>query len=266
MSGWVWALVAACAAAVFYGAGSVAEAKGAAVSVAPLALLRNGPYIIGLVCDFAGWLFSLVALRRLPLFVVQPVLTLSLVVTAVLAAAVLGSRLTRAAVLWGCALLAALAALVLCGAGESTTAIGPLLGAVLALCSLPVVAAVLLYRDRGATVMAVVAGLGFSGSAICARALSPDLGTLLTQPVTYALVVYGAAGAYGYAVALAKGNVTLVTATLWSVEVIVPTAVGIALLGDGVRAGWGPVLGVAVAGVLVATTMLARTDAAVPAG
>lgn len=264
MSGVLLSLAAAAAAAVLYGVGSVAEAIGARSSSAPLALIRSLPYLAGLACDGLAWLLSLAALAHLPLFVVQPVLTASLAVTALTAAVVLRVPLPRADVVWIGVLLVALAALVLSSGSEPAVAAGVAIRVVLAVVAVALTAALVMLRKRSPTLLATLAGLAFSGAAVGARALGTDFRALIAEPLTYTVVVFGVAGAWGYAAALERGAVTPVTARLWTVEVVVPTSVGVVALGDTVRAGLWPVFAVALAGVLVATTLLARHVAAVP--
>src|SRR2546423_746329 len=111
------ALLAAVLGAIGYGGGSVLQAVGANRAVAAghgvLGVARQWPYLAGLACDLAGWLLSLAALRRLPLFAVQAILGGSLAVTVVLAAAVMHVR-ARPADRYAISLI--IAALVVLGA------------------------------------------------------------------------------------------------------------------------------------------------------
>ena len=104
----------------------------------------------------------------------------------------------------------------------------------------------------------MVAGLAFGATSVAVRAVhleDGDLVELLTQPGPYLVVGFWAVGMSSYSRALALGNLAQVTAVFLVTEVIVPGLVGIALLGDSVRAGWwGPMvvgLLLAVGGVAV---------------
>ncbi len=79
-----------------------------------------------------------------------------------------------------------------------------------------------------------------------------------TDPATYALVVAGLGGYLCYALALQRGSVTAATAAVVTGETVAPGLVGVALLGDGARAGlgWLAVLGFAV--TVGGTFVLAR--------
>jgi len=76
------AYLAAFACAGCYGVGSVLQSIAArrtatAAGLDPRLLARiatQAPYLVGTALDLVGWLFSLVAVRTLPLFAVQAIL------------------------------------------------------------------------------------------------------------------------------------------------------------------------------------------------
>ncbi|MGN6301380.1 MAG: hypothetical protein ACTHN8_09860 [Angustibacter sp.] len=253
-------LLAAGFAALGYGLASVLQAVG--VRRANAGRWWASPwYLAGLALDGGAWLVSLLALRRLPLVVVQGMLACSLAVTAVAAHLLLRTPLRRSQV---AAVVAALGALVvLAAAGGAPSARRPPPGftaALWAVTGLLVLATAVLARRHGSAALAVVAGLGFSVAAIGARAAPGGLGpaTAVRDPLVWALVVGGVVGATAYALALERGSVSAATALLWVVEAVGPALVGVTLLGDRVRAGWGPAAVVAVAVALVACVALAR--------
>ena len=74
--------------------------------------------------------------------------------------------------------------------------------------------------------------------------LSPDqilgeVGTLLRSPATYALAIAGGVALLTYSIALQRGTVTQATAPLVVGETVAPALVGLWLLGDQPREGWG---------------------------
>src|SRR5207248_2093308 len=158
-------LAAALAAAIFYGFGSILQAMAAADStvtehldVAGLArLIAQWRYVAGLAFDLVGFFAAVVALRLLPLFVVQA---------------------------------------------------------------------------------AVASSVGV--------------------PLLYAIVAYGALATLLYAGALQRSPVTTVAAVTFSVETVLPAAVGLAVLGDRARAGMAPVAGVGFTLTVLASIALAR--------
>jgi len=83
--------------------------------------------------------------------------------------------------------------------------------------------------------------LGFTGVAIASRGLSVDriaLG-MLAQPLLWAVAIHGAIAMAAFALALQRGAVTVVNAITFVIEMIVPSAIGLWLLGDQVRDGYG---------------------------
>jgi hypothetical protein len=109
-------------------------------------------------------------------------------------------------------------------------------------------------------VTGAAAGLAFGGAALCARAI-PDHPALATQPLVYALLAYGVAGMIAYAHALGHGEVGPVTAALWVTEIVIPAALGVAVLGDHARPAWAPAAVLASAAALAATVVLATSPA-----
>jgi len=245
----ILSLVCALGAALLYGAGTVLQAIGlrrAADSDAGSRWTRLWAarlYVVGLALDGAGFLASIVALRGLPLFVVESVIASSVAVTAVLAVLFLGVHLTRREVV---ALVAVAAGLVLLAAsgGEGPGAslqgwtaflLAGLVAPVLALGAL----ASRLRPSLGSPLLAVTAGLGFAGLGVAARVLTVphDLWRLVLDPVSWALASYAAIGLVTFGLALQRGAVTTATAITFAVETLVPATIGLAWLGDQVRPG-----------------------------
>jgi drug/metabolite transporter (DMT)-like permease len=261
----VWASSAAVVGMLGYGVGTVLQAAGAARARGP-AVLRQPLYLGGLGCDGVGWLASLVALQGLPLFAVQAVLAGSLAVTVLLARVFLRASLrTRD---WFAVAAVALALVVIAvSAGVQSSLppphrFAPTMGA-----SLLVLAVITLafYRGGGPVPMALLAGLAFSGAALCARASHLNAGwPLVGAPVTWCLLGFGVIGALTFSRGLESSAVGLVAAVLWVVEVLVPGVIGLGLLGDRVRAGWDMAavlaVAVAVAGCVVLATSPAQTE------
>lgn len=253
-------LLAAGFAALAYGLASVLQAVGVRRGGARL-WWASPWYLAGLGLDGGAWLVSLLALRRLPLVVVQGMLACSLAVTAVAAHLLLRTPLRRLDVAAVVAALAALAVLAGAGGAQSAHAAPPwFTAATWVVTGLLVLATAGLARRGGSAPLAVVAGLGFSVAAIAARAAPAGLGlvTAVREPLVWALVVAGVAGATAYALALERGSVAAATALLWVVEAVGPALVGVLLLGDRVRPGWGPAALAAVAVAVVACGVLAR--------
>ena len=235
-----------------YGLGSVLQSVGARRTAEVTGLggvtriLRQLPYLLGLGLDGLAFLANVVALQRLPLFLVQSVLVGSVGVTAVVAA-FRGQRLGRRD--W--ASLGALGAglVLLCVTADPRPA-APLAlpgqWVLLAATVVPVALGLVGLRLRGrvaAAVLAASAGLAWTGVALASRAFSAEpLGwSALAHPLVLTVVVQGVLGTVFFALALQRGDVTAVTAVTFMLELLVPSLLGLWLFGDGVLPGQAPV-------------------------
>jgi len=256
----VLGLLAVLAAAVAYGVASVLQAvgtrrleSGSVDARFLLRLARSLPYVAGLALDAAGFVATVVALRVLPLFVVESAVAASVGVTALVAARFLGARRGRsdriALVVLGAGLVA-LALSAQAEGGEPLSRGGQWAVLLLALAVAAGTAVLARSPSGGAPLLAVAAGLGFSAVGVAARALQPPSPwwRLVAEPLLWALVVGGAVALIAYATALQRGAVTVVAAVTFAVETVVPAVAGYALLGDRARPGFLPV---AVAGLLL---------------
>ena len=261
----------ASAASVSYGTATVLQARGVTLLArlgGPASRIRcihaGSPYVAGLILDGSGFLMSVVALRTLPVFLVQALVCSSIAVTAVLAVPILGAVLDRrqvVALLATCAgsALAAISAREGAAARIPMTARWGLMFAVLPIAAL-IGIAVRRGRRTRALVFAVASGSAFALVAISARSL--DLSRFgwhtMTDPLAWAVLLNGAAGAVAYALALAAGAVTAVATVTFTVETLLPAAVGMLWLGDQVRPGYGLLVWVGLLGTLAGAVFLSR--------
>ncbi|GEA88651.1 hypothetical protein [Cellulomonas cellasea] len=240
------ALLSVAAAALCSGAATVLQAVAArrqpvraGIDVGlVLRLARSGTYWLAMLLVAAGFLLSFVALRTLPLFLVQAGRASSLAVAAVLSVLVLGARLRRgevAALAVVAAGLVALAASVVphpashvrSGAGWW------LVASVVVLAAAAGVAA----RSRPSTgsglVLAGLAGLAFAVLAVAARTVGGlGLEGLVREPAAWAIPAGGALGLALGALALQRAPVVGVTAAMVGVETCVGALLGMLLAGD----------------------------------
>ncbi|MER5863211.1 hypothetical protein [Kitasatospora sp. NPDC002040] len=255
-------LTTALVATVCFGFASVFQARGARAvprearlrAGLVARLVRSWPFVLGTVLDVAGFALSIIALRSLPLFLVQAVTNASLAVTAGAAVRLLGVRLRPRDLAGIAAVVAGLILLAAASGAEGRDSAGPLfhfalLAATLAMLLLTAV----LSRwdgDWAAAGLGLLAGVGFGVTSLAVRVL--DLSgpaDLLTDPAGYALALGGVGGYLAYALALQRGSVTAATAASTVSETFAPGLVGVLVLGDQARPGLG---WLAVAGFLVA--------------
>ena len=239
------ALAEAAVGAVGYGTASVAQARAAHGSEG-LGVVAKPWYAVGLAADLLAWAASVLAMRRLPLFLVQSLLATSLAVTVLLAWPVLGHRPgRREATALGVAVLALVGLAWSAGPTASRRASPGLLLALATALLVGTAWFVLRSRHGGGTEHAVLAGWAFSGLAVCVRAVPlpagilPAMHAVVTEPLAWGVAAFGLLGTLAFARAVQRGRVGPVTVTMWVVETVVAGIVGVVALGDTVRPGTG---------------------------
>ncbi len=272
-------LICAFGAAACYGVGSVLQALAARRTASGpgldprlmLRLVRSWRYVVGLGLDGLGFLLTLVAVRTLPLYLVQSVVAGFLAITALLGAMLLRTPLARSERL---GLVVVVAGLVLVGfsaAADRAVEAGPrlpwaVLVAVLVLAALSVPAG-RLSGARGAATLGGLAGLAFGTTSVAARILPRppaaagpwrSVAVLASSPAFAALVLAGALALLTYSTALQRGTVTAATAMLVVGETVAPAIVGVLVLGDRPRPGWGPLAAVGFVLAVTGALSLAR--------
>lgn len=263
----VFALLIAVAAMAGNTVAALWEAKGSRRARFGRAVWAQPWFLAGLLADVSAWVLTVVALRFLPVFAVQSILAGAIALTTL---ADHGWSPWNLIVRDRFAVLAVLAGLVLVAASaepERPSALPPAATPVLLLSFLLILlAAPFVWRAGRPMLLALLAGLGFGGTALAVRAIHPGpvrwetVGDLLLDPLVYAVVAMGVLGVLAFARALQDGAVGTATAVLSVTEVVVPGVVGLALLGDRIRPGWegSALLGVVVA--LAGVVALTRPD------
>ncbi len=256
-------LLCAVLAALCYGSASVLQATSAQQAAAsenldPRLLMRlfgQLPYLVGLALDGVGFVAAVVALQlHQPLFVVQAIVAGSVGVTAGLVA-LRGNRLSRSEWLALTALGCGLVLLALSAGTEKDEVLGTSWYWAMVAATVPVAllgaVGLRLKQTAAAVVLGTAAGLAFAITAVAARAMNlpHPWWRLLLSPALYAIVVGGLLGMLLFAAALQRVSVTTVTALVLGTETVVPSALGLAFLGDTIRPGFPAV---AVAGLVLA--------------
>jgi len=258
-------ILEASAAMILYSIAGLMQSVGAQRATRRRPVAVQPAFLGGLGVDLVAWLCAVLALQRLPVFAVQAVIGGSIAVTALVNAYLVGVRLPSTSRIGVVACLVGLV-LVAASAGEEQLPVHSrsvdvvLLAAVLLLG----VAALVLRTGARAWPLALIAGMGFGGSALAIRAAhmqtgaGVDLAALLGQPSTYLVIGYWSVGIVGYVSALSRGDIGAVTAVYLVTQVLIPGMVGIVLLGDPVRPGWLWVLVVGLAAAVAGTVVLAK--------
>jgi drug/metabolite transporter (DMT)-like permease len=254
--GFGWGLVAGLAAAVLFGVGAVAQAHAVRRQERRVHGLLDfvrvslrDPWTLGVVAAYLlGFALHVVAIWGLPLYLAQATVAVSLPVTAG-CSVVLGARLSPVHWVAVCLVSAGLVLLSV-GSGEpgdlfssAWFAVGMWAG---------VVALVLAARvgvHWPGAVIAPLAWLRNTASAVAVRGAESADAIGLAAALTVG--IYGLLGFWLYSVALDRAPVSSASAPLIVVQTFLPSLIGVALLGDGVRDGWGPGI---VAGLVLATS------------
>ena len=237
-------IFAALAAAAGYGGGSVVQAM-ASNQAAGLQVFRRPAYAVGTSITLVAWVFSLIALKYLPLLTVQTVLASALVVTVLLDRVVFGTRLRRIDVLAAVGVTGALALIALGTGTQSRIATPSWFGfSMLVLLIALVAATVVTYRRANASVQAVLSGLASAGLAMCARGAHGTDGAsgwidFLLTPMAWLTIGFSILSSVTFSRAVERGTVGPARALVGVTQVVVPGLVGITVLGDTVRNGWG---------------------------
>jgi drug/metabolite transporter (DMT)-like permease len=255
-------VVLALVSALCYGVAAVLQALAARKTTRLVGVVAQVPFLVGGALDVLGFGSQFLALRSLPVFVVQAAQASGLAVTALVAIPVLGSRLTGrqwAAVGAVAAGLAAVSVTAVPAAAESVTLkVRVLLAACVIVLAVAGLAASRVRGKQRGTTLGLVAGLGFGVVALCARAL--ELRTFWSDPAAYGLVGAGIVAFVFYTSALQRGNVTTTVAAIVVAETLLPAIVGVLVLGDRIRPGLLPVAAGAFALVVAGAVVLARTQ------
>jgi drug/metabolite transporter (DMT)-like permease len=208
-----------------------------------LRLASQKTYLLGVLCQFVGFVFAFLARADLPLFLVQTTAAAGLGVTALLGVFLLHWRLPRAEIILLCTLAVGLTGLIISAQRSPSHELRT--GEVLALASGVLVIALLgmlaarLHGPRGSVVLGCLAGLCFGAAAVASRPLASlhSLPVLLTDPLLYVLVLYAAVGQLMLGLAMQRGSTTAAVAAMDATAVVPAALIGLLLLGDRIEPG-----------------------------
>jgi drug/metabolite transporter (DMT)-like permease len=226
-------------------------------------MLRQGLFLASIAIDLAGFVAQLIALRRLPLFAVQAMISANLAVTAVFAAWLMKMRLSVREWLAVAGVVVGVALLGLSAGAQGAARVGSefQLGLIVAVVAVGVTgfAVARLPNPVRTPALGAIAGLGYAVLAVSARVLpSFAPSQLIRSPATYTLAAAGIVSFLLYATALEGGSVTTATAAVVLAETMPPAVVGVLFLGDTTRHGLTAVAGVGFALAVACAVALAR--------
>lgn len=206
-------------------------------------ILQDWPYLVGIILDLLAWVFTLVAVHTLPLFIVQPIIAFSVVVTAIVEAHVFKRILSRRTVMsigfmvFGLLLLGITAAPETANSVNNGLRLAIIIGP-LALATIGILFGKIANRSS-AILLAAVGGLAFGADSIAGRMLSysPPYWKILINPLFVTILAYGIVGILMLTVALRRQFASVVMAVILTSESIASISFGLLFLGDSPRHG-----------------------------
>lgn len=246
---WSWFFLAAMIAA--YGAANLLQSVAAARTKLhrtfnPGLLVRlacHRTYVVGLLCQFLGFILAFLARRDLPLFLVQSAVAAGLGVTTVLGVLVLKWRLPRAELALLALLCFGIAGLVLAAEPAPSRHLGPVGDIVLAVVLVAIggagFAAVRLHGAPGSVALGSLAGLAFAAAAVASRPLASvdSVHDFLTNPLLYLLLAHSLVGQLLLGLAMQRGSTTAAVGAMDAAGAVPAAIVGLLFLGDRIMPG-----------------------------
>ncbi|GAB41283.1 MULTISPECIES: hypothetical protein [Gordonia] len=229
-----------------YAVGLVCQSVGAkrqpqlGVRFQALARLAGDPlYIVGFLCQTAGFVLAFLARANLPIYLVQGAVCASVALAAFIGYAVLGRQTSTSELAVFVAMAGAVAMLL--AASRPSNAYDISGGALLGFAILTVVvtgATFAASRCAGAVPLACLAGVSFAVLAVAGRPVASHIGVgLVGDPLAWIVLATAVVGQVQMALALARGSTTVVGSVMDSTTLVVGSVVGLLLLGDRIAEG-----------------------------
>ncbi len=200
--------------------------------------IRDVRTMLVVAAYLVGFVLHATAIWLLPLYLAQALVAMSLPVTALVSRRV-EDALHRTGWLAVGVVTIGLVLLSL-GAGEPgevQTTTGFVVAVWIGVAALG--AASVVGRHLAGPLLGLLAGLGYAGSAISVRGIGMPVDGVVVA-AALAVPVFGLVAFWLYSLGMHRAAVPSTTASLIVAQTFVPAAVGVALLGDGVREGWWP--------------------------
>jgi drug/metabolite transporter (DMT)-like permease len=229
-----------------------------------LRLARDWTYLVGVACQFVGFLLAFFARRELPLFLVQASMAAGLGVTALLGVVVLKWRLPVAEIMLLAGLCAGVTALIISAQPGPSRPMGfggsVGLGVAIGLIAVAGLFAVRMRGAPGSVVLGSLAGLAFGAAAVASRPLAAvhTWDRFVADPLLYLLLAHTVLGQLLLGLAMQRGSTTAAVAAMDAASAAPAAVVGLMLLGDRIWPGreWLAALGFLV--TLGAVLLLSR--------
>jgi drug/metabolite transporter (DMT)-like permease len=235
-----------------------------------LRLLKNKPYMGGIIFAMVGWALSLVALQELPLFLVQTVMAASIVVTAagerIVTHRPLGGETYKAVaiVLLGLAFVAISSqpskAIISHGGVNGLVEIAPMFLAIIG------IAFIYIKNRLSSIALALIGGICFGGTSVVGRILiyPHHLWLIIENPLVWALVFYAILGQYFFTISLQRTTGTKSNSLMITSQTFFPALIGLLYFNDKIRNDFNIVVLVGSILVVYGCIKIARVDTDIP--
>ncbi|MEI7838193.1 MAG: hypothetical protein WCI37_00205 [bacterium] len=240
-----WAYAAAVGCAVFNGTAAILQKIGAdkqkkatSSNFRILWTLKDSlSYIIGVGLDLMAFGLTLYAVHYLPLFLVQPIIAASVLVTALIEHFVFKRRITKNFILAVIIILLGLGLLAYSSNSETAKSINDPIKLLFTLTpvGLFLIGSIFTrHKSKFSTlILAAISGLAFGGISVAGRSIQINhLTDLISNPLSYAIIGYGLVGILFFTIALQRSSATIINASMIAFETLSPIVVGLIFLGD----------------------------------
>jgi drug/metabolite transporter (DMT)-like permease len=234
-----------------------------------LRLLKNKPYVFGIFLGLAGYCLVLVALRQLPLFLVQAISATSIVVTAYGERVFLHKKIPRQSY-WALGAVVAGLALLSVGAVSSRATFGSQQARLLiGLLPIPLAIGGFLFiyvkRRLSAFVLAAFGGLAYGNTSTIGRIITypHPYWKIAENPLLWSLVGSAVLGQYLFSVSLQRISATRSNAVMISLQTLGPALCGLFFFNDEIRSGFQGLVLLGIIMVIVGSTATAIEESPV---
>jgi drug/metabolite transporter (DMT)-like permease len=209
-----------------------------------LRLLKDVPYVTGIVLAIGGYGLSLIALRVLPLFLVQSVIAASVVVTAFGEQFFLHRKIDKQTYLSLLAVIIGLTLLAISAVSSHATSGDHIARMIIEWLPLPVLTLglffIYMHKKFSAMALAALGGLAFGNTSTIGRILvyPHPIWKLIDNPLLYSLIISATLGQYLFTVALQRSTATKSNAIMISLQTFGPALCGLLLFDDKIRSGF----------------------------
>ena len=206
-------------------------------------LIQNKPYLVGIVLDFLGWIFTIFAVQYLPLFLVESIVAAGIVVTALIERIFRHQKIRTKSYLAIAVIVVGLILLALASSPEKAEPISNTLRWLIIFAPILVgLVGYVLARSknyRGAISVAILSGVAFGGTSVIGRIfkLSQPVWHTVYSPLIFSLIISGTLGILLFSIALQRAQATIINATMTTSQTLIPAAIGIIFIGDTARNG-----------------------------